>query len=358
MLIKPSEYQIINTSGNHISCQLIKGFVALYIDSDYWVLAKGYTLYKYNPTTYEGEVFARLNEPMSALASKFRLSRRALRAEVTHLYHFGDEWFCIARKAIFKLNKTTRTFEICRRISRGSRPMNLCQAQNGTIFYGEYFFNPERTSVNVFKSTDQGQSWKIAYTFGNGEINHIHGIFNDPYSTGLWIFTGDDDVACIAGYTEDDFKTLQKRFEGKQKYRVCVPLFRKDDIIYATDSQFEPNTIRRINRQTLEIQDLRSIQGSGIYAVDTHKGFAVSTTVEPSTVNLDKKSHLWFSIDGNSWKEICAFPKDRWKTTVFQFGSIRFPHYATSSDCLAVTGRAIKKIDQSTLIIPISEINR
>lgn len=358
MRIKPQQLIIESSSCDKIKCKLIRGYVALYIDSDFWILAKGYTLYKYNPITSESEIFAKLNDPKSAVASKFRLTRRVLRAEVTHLYHFGTDWFCIARKAIFKLNTQTKIFEICRRISRGSRPMNLCQATDGTIFYGEYFFNPERVAVNVYKSEDNGNTWTTAYTFHQGEINHIHGIFNDPYSAGLWIFTGDDDIACIAGYSEDDFNILQRRFEGRQEYRVCVPLFREKDIIYATDSQFEPNAIRRINRQTLEIEDLQPIQGSGIYAVDTHNGYAVSTTVEPSKVNLDKESHLWFSLDGDKWKEICSFPKDRWKTTVFQFGSIRFPHYAVPSENLIVTGRAIKTIDQSTLVIPISSINQ
>jgi hypothetical protein len=234
--------------------------------------------------------------------------------------------------------------------------MNLCQSADGTIFYGEYFFNPTRSEVNVYKSSDDGQSWQTAYTFKTGEINHVHGIFNDPHSNGLWIFTGDEDQACIAGYTEDDFQTLRVQFSGKQKYRICVPLFRDNEIIYATDSQYEPNTIRKITRDTHQITDLQAIQGSGIYAVDMHNGYAVSTTVEPSTVNLDKASHLWFSANGESWTEVCSFKKDKWKASIFQFGSIRFPHYATNLNTLIITGRAIDTIDQSTLIIPISPL--
>lgn len=357
MKISYKKYTFTTPSGTSIEGKLIKGYVALYIDDDFWILAKGYTLYKYDPVTSKVIVFARLKDSKSAIASKFRLTRRALRAEVTHLYHFGQDWFCIARKAIFKLNQKTKAFEICRKISRGSRPMNLCQVEDGTIFYGEYFFNPNRDTVNVFKSENNGDTWEIAYTFEAGEINHIHGIFNDQFSKGIWIFTGDDDDACIAGYSEDNLRSMQKCFAGKQKYRICVPLFREKDIIYATDSQFEQNTIRRIDRQSLEIEDLQQIQGSGIYSVDIHNGYAVSTTVEPSTVNLDKESHLWFSPDGNTWKEICSFAKDKWKTTLFQFGSIRFPHYATQSNNLIITGRALKKLDQNTLVIPISNIS-
>lgn len=358
MEIKTIRYQVETPDNQIIDGQLIKGYVALYVTDDYWILAKGYSLYKYNPETGVTIPFAQLKDPKSAFAAKFRLTRRALRAEVTHLYNFSGEWYCIARKAIFKLNKSSNIFEICRKITRGSRPMNLCQDSYGTIFYGEYFFNPERKSVNVYKSTDGGISWQIAYTFEAGEINHIHGIFNDPYMNGLWIFTGDEDSACIAAYSEDGFTSLNKQFVGEQKYRVCVPLFRDTDIVYATDSQYEHNTIRKISRTTRKIDDLQAIQGSGIYAVNTYNGYAVSTTVEPSTVNLDKASHLWFSIDGESWKEICSFRKDKWETTLFQFGSIRFPHYACASKYLVATGRAINTLDQSTLIIPITEINK
>jgi len=358
MKIKPQKYLLPTLGSNPIECQLIKGFVALYVDTEYWILAKGYTLYRYNPKTNDAEIFAILNDSKSALVSKFKLTRRALRAEVTHLYNFKEDWYCIARKAIFKLNKATKTFEICRIISRGSRPMNLCQSKSGAIFYGEYFFNPEQKSVNVYKTLDGGKTWEIAYTFNDREINHIHGIFNDPTSNGLWIVTGDTDGGSIIGYTTDDFEHLEYKFQGSQKYRVCVPLFKNNGIIYATDTQYEPNTIRFLNLQTHTIKDIQPIQSSGIYAVEFGSGYAVSTTVEPSKVNLDKYSHLWYSADGYDWQEVCKFKKDIWKTTVFQFGSIRFPHFAVKSDNLVVTGRAVKTIDQSTLIIPISELKK
>ena len=358
MRMKSLKFSLPTSEKGSIECRLIKGYVALYVDADYWILAKGYTLYKYDPKTNKVELFAQLNDRKSALASKFRLTRRALRAEVTHLYHFGEDWYCIARKAIFKLDKATKTFEICRNISRGSRPMNLCQSAIGAIFYGEYFYNPQKKAVNVYKSIDCGRTWEVAYTFKDGEINHIHGIFNDPINDGLWIVTGDTDDGSIVGYTTDDFMHLEYVFKGSQKYRSCVPLFKNTDIIYATDSQYEPNTIRVLNRETKSIRDIQPIQGSGIYASDLSSGYAISTTVEPSKVNLDKFSHLWFSHDGYNWQEVCKFKKDIWKTTLFQFGSIRFPHFAVKSEELVVTGRAVKTIDQSTLIIPISQLQK
>ncbi len=320
-------------------------------------LSKGYKLYRCNLLTRKKKYFSRLSDGKNNLLASCRLTRRLFRTEITHLYHFqNDTWMCIAKKGIFRYNKETRLFEKCCSIEKGSRPMNLCQAADGTIYYGEYFYNPQRTPVRIFCSKDNGDTWQVAYTFGEGEINHIHGIFNDPYTGKLWVATGDDDVACIFGYSEDGFKTLVKEYAGSQQYRVCVPLFTKDEIIFATDSQYEQNVIRSIDRKTGEVKDWQQIQGSGIYAVQNGDLMMVSTTVEPSAVNTDQRSHLWYSWDGHTWKELISFEKDCLPKTYFQFGSIRFPHYEQASDYAVFHGRALKKLDGKTMMIPVDSL--
>lgn len=334
-------------------------FIALYIDSSDWIVAKGYKLYKYNPSTGKKTYFSRLIDGKNGLYSSCRLTRRLFRAEITHLYHFqNDTWMCIAKKGIFRYNKDSKLFEKCCDIEKGSRPMNLCQGSDGTIYYGEYCFNPQRHPMRIFCSKDNGDTWEVAYTFGEGEINHIHGIFNDPYTGRLWVATGDDDAACIFGYTEDGFKTFVKEYAGSQQYRVCVPLFTPDEIVFATDSQYEQNVIRSIDRKTGEVKDWQKIQGSGIYAVQNGKLMMVSTTVEPSSVNTDQSSHLWYSWDGHNWKEYISFKKDCLPKTYFQFGSIRFPHYEGESDYVAFHGRAVKRLDGKTMIIQKSELDK
>lgn len=329
----------------------MNNFITLYITPEYWVIAKGYTLYKYNPVTGKKIFFARLKDSKNSLFARFKLTRRLFRAEIRHLYHFqNDIWMCIGKKALFKLNPVAKTFERCCMIEKGSRPMNLCQSKDGTIYYGEYCFNPDRKEMRIFQSKDNGESWSVAYTFNDGEINHIHGIFQDPYSDKVWVATGDDDTACIFGYTEDGFKTFNYQFAGSQQVRVCQPLFTKDEIIFATDSQYEQNYIRSINRETAEVKNLQSIQGSGIYGVQIGNKMMVSTTVEPSTVNLDQSAHLWYSEGGQKWKEIASYKKDILPKTYFQFGSILFPNYKGDSNYLVWNGRAINKLDGKSMI--------
>lgn len=336
-----------------------KRFVALSIGSGDWIVARGYRLLKYSPITGKLRLFARVQDKKNAIFSMFPLTRRLFRAEITHLYHFqNDKWMCIAKKAIFRYNPNNEFFEKCCEIEKGSRPMNLCQANDGTIYYGEYCYNPEHKPMRIFQSKDDGNTWSVAYTFGEGEINHIHGIFNDSYTNRLWVATGDDDKACIFGYTEDGFKTLIKQYEGTQQYRVCVPLFTKDEIIFATDSQYEQNYIRSINRETGEVTNIQPIQGSGIYAVQNGDLMLVSTTVEPSKVNLDRSSHLWYSFDGHQWKEWISFKKDNLKETYFQFGSIRFPYYEKESEYAVFSGRSLKGLDGKSMIVSVKDLKK
>ena len=324
----------------------------LYISPDYWIVSKGYTLYKYYPERGKHEVFAKVNDPKNAFRAKFGLTARLFRSKIRHLYHFqNDTWMCIGVKALFKLNPSIKSFVKCCSIEKGSRPMNLCQASDGTIYYVEYCFNPDRKEMRIFQSKDNGESWSVVYTFRDGEINHIHGVFQDLYSNKIWVATGDDDTACIFGYTEDGFKTFVRKYQGTQQVRVCQPFFTKDEIIFATDSQFEQNYIRSINRETGEIKNLQPIQGSGIFGVQIGNKMLVSTTVEPSKVNLDQFSHVWMSEDGHSWNEIASFKKDLLPMRLFQMGSILFPTYEGNSDYIVLRGRALKGLDGKSLII-------
>ncbi len=340
---------------------IVKGTI-LYIGehdkSEEWILALGYKLFRYNPKTGKKNLWSSLCDGRNSTLSKWGITRRLFRAEIRSLYHLqNNDWICIAKKGLFRYNKKNNLFEKCCDIEKGSRPMNLCQGNDGTIYYGEYCYNPERHPMRIFSSKDNGDSWNVAYTFGEGEVNHIHGIFNDPYTGRLWVATGDDDNACIFGYTEDGFKTLVKEYAGSQQYRVCVPLFTPNEIVFATDSQYEQNVIRAIDRKSGEVKDWQKIQGSGIYAAQNGKLMMVSTTVEPSAVNKDRSSHLWYSWDGHNWKELISFEKDCLPKTYFQFGSIRFPNYEGESDYLVFNGRALKKLDGKTMIVPVGSLN-
>lgn len=311
------------------------------------LLCRGYSL-------YVEERVANLSDGKYTLLSRFALTRRLLRAEITGLYTLanGDQ-IAIAKKGLFLREKDGEVFEKCFAMPRGSKPLNLCIAPSGNIYFGEYFQNMEKQAVNIYRSADNGQSWQVAYTFAAGEINHIHGVFYDKYTSLIWVVTGDRENECIIGYTEDEFKTFVEVFRGGQEYRSCQLFFYPDFVVYVTDTQYEQNRIKCFDRKTLEITELQDIQGSAIKGGQVGDVSFLSTTVEPSEVNTDKYAHLWVTKDGLHWEERYKAKKDCWPS-IFQFGTFEFPQYNVEKiDRLYFSGRAVKGLDGKTTYISL-----
>lgn len=289
------------------------------------------------------------------LFSHFAFTRRFLRAEITGFYELPNgEHLAIAKKGVFLQKKESKSFDKCFAIPRGSKPLNLCFASSGNIYFGEYFQNIKKKAVNIYCSEDNGRSWHIAYTFEAGNINHIHGLFFDKYTNRIWVATGDRENECIIGYTEDEFATFIEVYRGGQEYRTCQLFFYKDFIVFGTDTQYEQNVIKKFDRKTLEITELQEVQGSVIKGGQVGDVAFFSTTVEPSKVNTDKYAHLWVTKDGLHWEERYKAKKD-WLPSIFQFGTFEFPQYygIDKLERLYFCGRALKGLDGKTTYIDL-----
>lgn len=330
-----------------------KGIKILEVRDEYLIGVKKYRLYKYDLKTAKWSRYAKVNDPsfMHKLFRSTWLTTRMTRTEVNKWYLLQDgSELCIARKGIFRKPKDSDTFIKTYDVPRGSRPMNLCEANDGTVLLGEYFQNLEKKSVNVYRSTDHGQTWAICYTFPEGNINHIHGLFKDPYTGRIWIATGDRENECILGYSEDNFDTITEVLRGGQDYRSCIMFFYQDYIIYATDSQYQRNKIKKIDRKTLEVTDLQEVQGPVIRGSQSGNFAFISTDVEESEVNLDKNAYVWYTRDGLNWKELCHAEKDCLHEIYFQYAVFDLPTYNMTKDIstVYVTGKAMKKADNIT----------
>ncbi|MDY0201553.1 MAG: hypothetical protein RBR40_11270 [Tenuifilaceae bacterium] len=334
---------------------IIKRFRALSIHDDFILGARGYHIYKYCFQDRRLKKLYKVDDYTYGFLAKFPLVKRFFRAEITRLYHLANGAdLLIAKKGIFKREKESKIFKKCFNITKGSRPLNICITPENKIYFGEYFSNAEQNEVHIYKSDDFGTSWDIVYTFPKGSINHIHGIFHDPYTNFIWVVTGDRRDEIIIGYTDNEFKTFKKIFSGGQKFRTCNLAFFEQHIIYATDSQYIKNKIKKIDRATLQIEDLCEINGSCIYAGQVGDFVYLSSTIEPSKINTEKYSNLYISKNkGKDWHKIAQYKKDSWNASVFQFGSIQFPEYIVSeiTDSFVFSGRALKKVGGHTVIM-------
>lgn len=330
------------------------------VGDGYLIGAQGYRFFRFIKSEGGWKYFGKISDRKFGFLSRFRLLSRLFRADV----HFfttmkNGQPICIAKRGIFKYNPSNRKFEKCFDITRGTRPLNICEDKDGNIFFGEYFNNPHRDSVNIYKSIDYGASWEVAYTFPAKSIRHIHELCFDNYTNSIWVATGDLDGECIIGYTNDQFRSFNSVLKGGQEYRTCKLLFFRDKIVYGTDSETAVNYLKQIDRNTLEVTDLVSLQGSVINSVKIGEKCFLSTTVEPSEVNKDQNSYVWMydNSTGRS-KIITYYEKDLWDHRYFQFGWCRFPEYAGEENpYLYFHGNALKSIDGSTVCLRIGEFN-
>lgn len=327
---------------------MINGKV-LTVESEKTLISKGYLLYE------NGDYFS-VRDGKYGLLSRMTASRRLTRAEITGMYmHCEGSMLAIAKKGLFLKKNGVQIFEKVFDMPRGSKPLNICVAPSGNLYFGEYFQNMDKQAVHLYCSKDNAQSWQIAYTFEAGNINHIHGIFFDKFTNRIWVATGDRENECIIGYTEDEFKTFKEVFRGGQEYRTCQLFFYKDFIVFGTDTQYEQNVIKKFDRETLEITVLQEVQGSVIKGGQVGDVAFISTTVEPSKVNTDKYAHLWVTKDGLHWEERYKAKKDWLPATLFQFGTFEFPQYygIEKLERLYFSGRALKGLDGKTTYIDL-----
>lgn len=311
------------------------------------LVSNGYVL-------FDGHNHYRLIDKKYGLLSRFKLTRRLLRAEITSFYTLSDgTQLALAKKGIFRRRKDEKDYvKICS-IPRGSKPLNICITPTGNIYFGEYFQNVENLPVHIYKLDVEDSGLEKVYTFGQGEINHIHGLFFDKYTNRIWVVTGDAEHECIIGYTEDEFNSFVEVFRGGQEYRCCQLFFYENYIIYCTDSEFIENSVKCIDRKSQEIKVLCKITGSVIKGGQNGNVSYFSTNVEPSQVNMDKKAHLWVSKDGLNWEDKFTAEKDIYPA-IFQFGSFEFPHYESPiSNRLYFSGRAVKGLDGKSTYIEI-----
>ena len=323
----------------------------LYCKSDGIIVSAGYQLSQIKG--FSTEKLFRIVDSKYVLFSRNKVLRRLLRAEITGLYTLDDNsMIAIAKKGLFRCSPRGSDFHKVFAMPRGSKPLNLCILPNGHIFFGEYFQNIKKEAVNIYGSMNNGQSWKVVYTFSTGHINHVHGLFFDKYTSRMWVLTGDRENECVIGYTDDEFKSFHEVLRGGQEYISCQLFFYKDFIVYATDSQYIENEIRAINRETLEISILAKIQGSAIKGGQTDNISYLSTTIEPSEVNKDRFSHIWVTKDGLYWEEKFKAEKDCWPA-IFQFGTFEFPQNAYCNGKLWFSGRALKGYDNKSVCIEI-----
>ncbi len=232
-------------------------------------------------------------------------------------------------------------------IERGSRPTKSgAAAVGGSLYYGDYWGNPERVPANIYRVDLATGRREVFYRFD--WVRHIHFVQPDRYGgpgdgdgadIGKDAVPGEADNAGSAGalligtgdYDEESgiyrLDLASKKLEtiglGSQTYRAVSLLQYEDALIWGTDDPDGRNFIYRYDKGSGELTRLHELDGPAYYSARDARGrLYIATTIE------DRSRHralVYRSADGGrSWHEYREFVKDSWPTKYFGHGIVEF----------------------------------
>ncbi len=309
---------------------------------------------------------------MNRMLSKFRLSERVLRLNPRLCCKISESQFLFSCKGkLFRADCEKKAVELETVFPKGTNnPLSLCVAADGTVYYGEYSWNPDREEVGIFYR-DHGE-WTKYCEFPKHSILHIHSMIDDPTRNCLWVFTGDADRESGIWKIDKSTRTIEPFLVGAQVYRACYGFVNETDIVYATDTPLQENAIYAVNIETKKVTKLCDMPGPCIYGKSfEYKGrryHCFATSVEPDsslsslryrlTYKLgkgvsDRKSHIIMVSGDGSCKEVYAAKKDLWPMWLFQFGNVQFPDAAMKNGNIMIVPTAIQRMDGRTFELTI-----
>jgi hypothetical protein len=285
-------------------------------------------------------------------AAHWRHLRRLGRLDVRELIQVpGGGLLGISQKQIISIDPVSGDIRPVFQVTGGGRPKGFAIAPSGHLFVGEYWGNPQRQSLRIWASLDGGDTWELAHTLASGSAQHIHNIVWDPHRLGLWVLTGDGDGECAVLFTPDEFKTVTELVRGSQLVRACQLFCEPEGLFYGTDTERAPNWFVHLEVETGKIRKIQPLPGSCIHAARLADRYWLSTSVEPSKINRDRKPALWFSEDLQQWTKLVEFQKDWWPGEYFGFGSLIVPRAQGACRQLVFSAIAVKHHDFSTFIV-------
>lgn len=279
------------------------------------------------------------------LAFGFRILERLLRADKCLAVPHRGSVVIIRGGRVYRWNNTLKALgEI-----QGDCPLHAsaCLGDSGALYFGEYYMNPQRGPVRIFKIEASRDQLSVAHVFAAGQIRHVHGIYRDPHHPGrLWVTVGDNDGECYLYWTDDEFATLARVGDGSQQWRAVGLVFTPEKVIWGTDSPHQPNHFVSLDRRSGRLEIGQPVDGTVWYAGTTSDGvFFAGTSVENGPGVSTDQARVYLSRDGLRWELRASFTKDALPMPLFKWGTISFPSGSFPSDRIWISGEALRGLD-------------
>ncbi len=298
-----------------------------YHDSERLLASRGYILYESRGEDVAWQRIAPV--PRTRWQDRFAVGRVALRlvrGGVRHAVPLPDGSILMVAAARFWRVESGQGV-VPAAACVGSHPLvHPAVAPDGSLYYGEYRPNEERSPVHVWRSTDGGRTFDVAWEFG--AVRHVHGVFPDPFDVhAIWVTTGDDDAESAVWRTRDRFASLERVVDGGQQVRAVDLLFTTNAVYFGSDTPREQNHLYRLDRAGGTLERQAVVSGSVFWGTTTQDGWRLfSTVVEKSRVNRTRHAEVWAAPPGDDrWRCINRARKDILDGRLFGHGQFRFP---------------------------------
>ena len=288
----------------------------------------------------------------------FRLTRRFLRLDKSNAFfnHKKDAVIIIFRGKIYKFTLQNQDLNIIAKLKQCRCVLhNSIAISKDFIIFGEYGRNSKRSNVPIWISEDDGNSFKIVHELGG--IKHIHGIYEDPYSSSLWITTGDNNGECfLMEVPKVDFSAIKIYGDGSQKWRTVSLMFKEDKICWIMDSPNEIAKLQVFDREKKNISEGQSFDAPVWYTKRlSDNSYLAQTSIEPGNAVKSKYSKIFYSTDLINWHQIASFKKDLLPKILFKFGVVFFSEGHQTKDDFTISGEALFGLDGSSWNCSIKE---
>jgi len=225
---------------------------------------------------------------------------------------------------------------------RGVMPQGYTTDADGNLYWGEYWSNPGRKQVKIWKSTNGGLSWNPVYIFPNGTIRHIHAVQYDPYFKAIFVATGDKNNECKIMYSTDGGSSFKIIGSGTQHWRAVSLIFDKNYVYWGTDGcdkEFPDVVILRWDRRTKTTEVLAKLDSFAFYS-----NLLNNSIYGITTDGTDGAARIWISNNGVDWIQCAKWERKR----KMHNGTIRIK---SSADYFIITNLNLRSYNNDMLFI-------
>ncbi|WP_282016612.1 hypothetical protein [Marinifilum flexuosum] len=326
--------------------------VLLELSSSKFLVARKNKLYIYDKIKGDCSYIGKL--PLTFLQNiliNFKITARLFRLVNIVCCPFNqDEVLLGFNHSFYNIDLKNKVISYLYSVDKGKRPLYFENVMDNEIvpegiYFGDYFGNSARKEVAIYRIDKVNKRKEIVYTFKEGMINHVHSLKIDYNNNCIWIFTGDFDRAAAIWQVKKKFEIVQPVVRGKQIYRACVASCDNSSVVYATDTPFQQNYLRKLVMEdgVWRSREIAKVNGSVIYGCQINDSLIFSTAVEPNGIYKNRIHALFsrkrgngiaddycyvylYSFKDSSLKIIYKSKKDRLPYATFQFGALVFPN--------------------------------